>query len=98
MVRFHETAAWLLNSLGAALLVCSVVLSPQSGFGVSPLANKTVCPNSSGCNNGCITKACATLKCKGTGCTCTNTGYNSGCTVGNCSCQYFSGSCFCEGF
>jgi hypothetical protein len=52
MTRFYGVVAWMMSSLGIALLVSSLLLTPTStSFGQgSGLQN---CPNASGCNNGC---------------------------------------------
>jgi len=70
MVRFNAFAAWLLSSLGMALLVSSIVLAPSNTvMGQSGLAQ---CPGNT-CANGCTSTDCNNVTfCIGTGCTCSN--------------------------
>jgi hypothetical protein len=56
MIRFHSLLAWLLSSLGIALLMLSLVLVPTNlvladGGGGSPLAGNGGCSGTARCNN-----------------------------------------------
>jgi hypothetical protein len=93
MARFHGIASWMLNSLGVALLVCSLVL--VTGQEEQAQSGGKTCPNATGCDNGCASPQCATLNCKGIGCTCSKNSYDPNCSA-NCVCKQFGTDCQCS--
>ncbi len=93
MTRFYDKAAWLLNSLGIALLVCGLVLVPQSRVLADP---PVFCPGDGECSNGCNElAACAVFNCGPNYCKCDKTPSN----CGTCNCAFpdaIQANCVCK--
>jgi hypothetical protein len=86
MARFQEIISGLLCSLGVVLLMGSFVLVPTSATMGQDTGLQQNCPNSAGCNDGCITDACFQAGCTNVvGCTCTNNTYDPNCSA-RCKC------------
>jgi len=94
MSRTYGFAAWLLSSLGLALIVCSVLLVPSGAALGSELTlppTLAVCPGNS-CNKTCISFDCFDQRgCTGTLCSCNNGGLN--CNL--CECKLGGSECYC---
>jgi len=86
MVRFYEAVTWLLNSIGVALLILSLVVAPTN---TASAQEGGMCQTAN-----CDDKNCFTVEnCppNGTGGTCAQTPPD--CT--NCTCRNAGGGCRC---
>jgi hypothetical protein len=103
MRNVYAAASRLFGCLALALLALNLLAAPtqlafaDSGGGPNATA-PPACPNSSGCNNGCITAACYQAGCANVlGCTCSNDSYDPNCSK-RCACTAAPGggtSCEC---